>query len=610
MQTDSPPSPTFFHHGPSREPSTGPMQSLTRYLAAATYLDKDLCDKVIREYVYDWHRAIVPSHGYDLEPVIRHARRARRMRIVRDLLIGVLWLSLLILLPALMVSFALALGYWALLFRLWRRLSWPGRFLLLLAPTFPALIAAVLATGIREAAVNAGVPPLEYVVAAGLAVLVVAATLFGLFSLVVVGHLALVLRRLARDLGPGADGPGPGGGGTRFDNALARVRASQNGNVTLCEGDNPFLGAGDPRSPNAKVWSVILELDRRAPTLLGEPASPDPSALDQDAAPATVDPVVMHDRIRAKLLQMRDESAPGDDGKRPLPTNERIHGLVTGWHVVARGRCVQRPRPVDAFTRDDYEGHPLIDPTGPTPFSVASQETVEAAIRHPQGGVRCFQRVSVGVQGQSIRTPDGRVVAPAEEQDAAMSAFVHLAVEGRMLYARFVVTVLPPVHDQFKIVDQLPVWGGGRLVWNAFRLAFPRVLLTAPLLGPFRLVSALWRIIREASAADAPGDPRTDLVHEYGARISVRELVADADARDLFQELDVDKYTRLIERRVNEALLDYLGDECGIDVSTYRTQASVIMNQGVIMTGGTLAGQVAVGERVQQRQSGADRINP
>ncbi|WP_147339588.1 hypothetical protein [Actinomadura spongiicola] len=586
------------------------MQSLTRYMAAATYLDKGLCDTVIREYVYDWHRAIVPSHGYDLEPVIRHARRARRMRIVRDLLIGVLWLSLLVLLPDLMVSFAFALGYWALLVRLWRRLSWPGRFLLLLAPTFLTVSAAVLAAGLREAAVNAGVPPVEFVLAAAFTVLVVAATLFGLFSIVVVGHLALVLRRLARDLAPGADGPGPGGGGTRFENALARVRASQNGNVTLCEGDNPFLGAGDPRGKEAKVWSVIVELDRKTPNLLGKPSSPDPLSLDKDAVPATVDPVVMHDRIRAKLLQMRDDSTPGGDGERPLPTNERIHGLVTGWQVVARGRCVQRPRPVDAFTQDGYEGHPLIDPAGPLPFSVASQETVEAAVRHPQSGIRCFQRVSVGAQGQSIRTPDGRVVAPAEEQDTAMSAFVHLAVEGRMLYAQFVVTVLPPVHAGFKIVDELPVWGAGRLVWNAFRLTFPRVLFTAPLLAPFRLVSALWRIMREASAADAPGDPRANLVHDYGARISVRELVADADTQDLFQELDVDKYTRLIERRVNEALLDYLGDECGIDVSAYRTQASVIMNQGVIMTGGSVTGQIAAGERVQQRQGGTDRINP
>jgi hypothetical protein len=71
--------------------------------------------------------------------------------------------------------------------------------------------------------------------------------------------------------------------------------------------------------------------------------------------------------------------------------------------------------------------------------------------------------------------------------------------------------------------------------------------------------------------------------------------------------MDADKYTRLIEWRVNEALLDYLGDECGLDVSAYRAQASVIMNQGVIMTGGTVSGQLAAGGIIDQRQGGGPR---
>ena len=86
----------------------------------------------------------------------------------------------------------------------------------------------------------------------------------------------------------------------------------------------------------------------------------------------------------------------------------------------------------------------------------------------------------------------------------------------------------------------------------------------------------------------------------------MRELAADADFHDFVQELDVDKYTKLIELRVNEALLDYL-EERGIDVSAYRAQAGVVLNEGVIMTGGTVRGQVAAGRRVKQGQSG---INP
>ncbi|TDB76595.1 hypothetical protein E1264_38315 [Actinomadura sp. KC216] len=626
VQTGSPPSTAFFHHGPGGQPRTGPMQNLTRYLCAAMYLDKGMCDAVLKEYVYESHRAVVPSHGYDLEPVIRHARQARRMRIVRDALLVVIWAGLLVFAPMLAIPYFALCAYGTVLVRIpwrqlsgWRRLGlavlapWPLFWLLGMASlgfaTAFFLPAGFLTTGGTLG--NAGL---------GLAmVLLIVLPLSMGIPTVALGHFALVLRRLARDLQPGAHGPGPDPGGGRFANALGHVRASQDGNVTLYAGDNPFIGAGHPRSPDATVWSVVLELDRKASGPLGKPnplGKQDPPGEAGDVP--DVDPVVMHERIRAKLHEMRGEQRSGGNGERPLPRNERINGLVTGWHVTARGRCMQRPRPVDDVIGAPYTGHPLIDPSGRVPFSVASEAAIEAVVRHPQSGIRCFQHVTIGAQGQAVITPDGGVVAPAEEHDAAMSAFIHLAVEGRMLYGQFAATVLPPVRPAFKIVDELPAWDGAKLLWKAFVLGYPS-LFVAPLLAPSRLAGALWRILRETFAAEIAPDPATELVHDYGARISVRELAADADLQDFVQDLDVDKYTRLIERRVNEALLDYLGDECGIDVSAYRTQAGVILNEGVIMTGGTVHGQVAAGRRVQQRQSGtgrtggtggAGRINP
>ncbi|HLV74210.1 hypothetical protein FHX41_0838 [Actinomadura hallensis] len=610
VRTGSPP---HFRHGVMREPRTGPMQNLTRYLSAAMYLDKGLCDAVIKEYVHEAHRAVVPSHGYDLEPVIRHARQARLMRIVRDVVLVLVWGALYVVAPIIALPYLLLFGYVTFLTRIpWRQLSGWRRVGLAVLLAWPLLwFASFLGLGFLFAvllptgALSSGAP---YGSAAyGEAGLGLALLLFVVIPLVLavpgvaIGHLALVLRRLARDLGPGAHGPGPDPGGGRFQGALARVRASQDGNITLYSGDNPFIGTGHPRSQDARVWSVVLELDRKASGLLGKPAPPSDG---QSSGPAPVDPVVMYERIRAKLHEMRDEH-PAAGGGRPLPPNERINGLITGWHVAARGRCVQRPRPVDDANPALYAGHPLIDPSGRIPYSTASDEAIEAAIRHPQAGIRCFQRVSIGAQGQAVTTPSGEVVAPAEEQEAALSVFVHLAVEGRMLYGQFAATVLPPVRPAFKIVDELPAWDGPKLLYRTVVFGFPAVL-AAPFLAPYRLAGALWRILRETLASEIGPDPAAELVHDYGARISVRELAADADFHDFVQELDVDKYTKLIELRVNEALLDYL-EERGIDVSAYRAQAGVVLNEGVIMTGGTVRGQVAAGRRVKQGQSG---INP
>ncbi|MFD0852257.1 hypothetical protein ACFQ07_08490, partial [Actinomadura adrarensis] len=124
-----------------------------------------------------------------------------------------------------------------------------------------------------------------------------------------------------------------------------------------------------------------------------------------------------------------------------------------------------------------------------------------------------------------------------------------------------------------------------------------------------------WRGFVEVLRSVSPGDPTRAAVHDYGARVSIRELAAEDGFATFLQELDADKYTRLIERRVNEALLDHLADECGIDVSAYREQAGVILNEGVIMTGGTVSGQVAVGgqgARIEQSQTkrAKTRIDP
>jgi hypothetical protein len=52
-------------------------------------------------------------------------------------------------------------------------------------------------------------------------------------------------------------------------------------------------------------------------------------------------------------------------------------------------------------------------------------------------------------------------------------------------------------------------------------------------------------------------------------------------------------------------VLDYLDNECHIDTSQYRQQANMIMNSGVIITGGSVNGQVAAGAHVSQNQSTA-----
>ena len=52
----------------------------------------------------------------------------------------------------------------------------------------------------------------------------------------------------------------------------------------------------------------------------------------------------------------------------------------------------------------------------------------------PQGGLRHYLRAVIPASGKEIRTPDGRLVLPAQDSGIGVTAFIHLAAEGGMLY--------------------------------------------------------------------------------------------------------------------------------------------------------------------------------
>ena len=64
---------------------------------------------------------------------------------------------------------------------------------------------------------------------------------------------------------------------------------------------------------------------------------------------------------------------------------------------------------------------------------------------------------------------------------------------------------------------------------------------------------------------------------DYGARIGVREMASPGGARNLVQIRDVEKYRKLIERRVIASVLDFL-DERGVDTAEYRARATSVLN--------------------------------
>src|SRR6266566_4752549 len=203
----------FFGHAAAQP--DGPLSNSTRYLCAAAYLNPDYANSVISELVAS-HRAVAPSLGIDLIPIIRHCLNARKAQLLRDVLLTVLLIAGLFLATApiiaiLVISFCLSFL---------PGVQWERRSL-------------------------------------GIMVLVVFLILIGT---ALAGYSYSMYRTFSDQLRPGAM---PG----RFDRApeeveerIARVAAAQRGNMTIYGGDNPFIGTG-PRLLN-EAWSLAIELAR------------------------------------------------------------------------------------------------------------------------------------------------------------------------------------------------------------------------------------------------------------------------------------------------------------------------------------------------------------
>ncbi|GLW08594.1 hypothetical protein Misp01_37240 [Microtetraspora sp. NBRC 13810] len=545
-----PQGPRFSPPQEQQAPPAPPLANPTRYLAAGVHLDDGFRHRVLRELLGDRFRAVAPSlGGVDAVPVLVHGLRAERLAVFRDATVTVLLLLALLLSWSVGVAWVVALLPLALLGLPEVRRGHVAWRVLLAVWAGIALTGTVSATlGVAVDAVFGGFFARA---TPGWTVIVPALFLLAAFG-VAVAHRITGYLTLARTLGPGAV-RGPVEGSQALRERLDYVGQAQWGNVTLYAGDDPFVGAGDVES----TWSIAVELDR-----------PRGGYGEGSAVPVTwVDPVETHRFLRRRLLEMRDAV------DHPARRLDRLH---VSDHVVARGTYV-RPHRQAAARPFPGQSHPLIDAHTGLPYFVAVPDTVDAAVRHPQGGIRHYQRITVGPESPETRNPAGALIAPAEDQEAVVSAFVHVAVEGRMLHLRCVTTVLPPVREEFHVVDLLPSMSQRAVALAAVRRI--RVdLVTDVLFAPLRLARAgaalLGRNARRASPSAFP-------VYPYGARAGLRELGAERDAARLMRSLDAGKYAQLIERRLLQAMLDHL-EAHDLDTTAYRAQAAAVLGRTTV----------------------------
>ena len=528
----------------------------TRGLCSAAYVDIDYANAVIGEVVEAERKAVPPSFGFDLDPVVRHCLRARRLLIVRYLVVT------LILMAGLCVNGWLTLGWLGLCVLVEMVRAARGRRARVLR--FGVVTAVVLGTicgviGLVALITISRLSP-DWLterlagLAAGSSTESVAGVLTaGLFGSAVLTVLApplamgatLFLSRwhaygiMFGELAPGARAYAPGTGDDRIERRLKTVARMQRGNIAVHD-YNPYAGSGHIEHG----WSFAVALKPRVPSSNGHRLSLDPHELSA--------------RVNAAIIALRDTK---------LREGERIPNVYTVPYVAADGYRL----------RDD----PLIDPETSAPRTMASAETIEAIQGCPQGGLRHYLRVVVPANGKQIKGKDGKVILPAQDSGVSVTAFVHLAVEGGLLYAEFVALVLPPLRAEYQIADVLRADRVLSRAWGDTMRGF----VHDNLYGPWHLLHVGWdalRLTSRMSRSSAQADEHR--YYDYGARFSVRDRAARETGK-FMQKLDGAKYIKLVDRTVTEAVIGYLREQ-GVDTSEFESNVQNVTFGNLIFHGG------------------------
>jgi hypothetical protein len=544
----------FFEHAPPR--TSPPLNNATRYLCAAAYLETGFANHVITNLLAT-RKAVAPSVHFDLGPIIRHCLRARKLLLIRNVVFVVCVLVGLFTSPLMTIDFLCLIFVFGALVPAARRL--PGKamrkalnvFLILFGLMLLGLLPVLLVFGAFASIAVVGLLAGSVVSVA----LNVAGALVAVAALIVATltteyiYLHVTFRTLIEHLRLGS--PPPVQASQAMQARIGIVDSAQWGNITFYGGEDPFIGSGHQLDEH---WSIAIKL---------EPAHSSrrsPLAASRDGGQVIIDPVKLHKHIRERLLSLDDPN---------LPFNERVSALAVSDRLVGSGFLPW--------------ASPLVDERLRTPYSYASPEAVEALIRHPQAGLRYYQQVAVSDEGPWVTTRDGREVLDGTDQGIAVSAFVYAAVEGHMFYLQYVRTALPPVKAAYRSIDLMPS------VSNA---KFRSVILKTALRSFFRDIAyAPAGIIQEIGTRrmqrrveKASVTPDGSVAGELGAEFSLREWGAESDFDSYIEELDVEKYDKIIVRVLLEAVQDFLADN-HVSVDAFSNSANSIINGDFISIG-------------------------
>jgi hypothetical protein len=492
----------------------------TRYLCVGAQLDEEFARRVLHELLVEKHRAVAPSYGIDLVPIVVHCLRAERRRTVRDGLLVAVLVGLLALAPLVVGGLLFVGAVSRVIYRnaqksknvAKRRNAGATAGLFALGVL---VVAALLPyrLGFGEGTAVASVPALlrshadpPVVIVGLLGALPVSALCGYLTWLRGRTYAGRELRAPERRTWSEMMALAPSTLSTQRDDRLVQIGNSQYRKTVVYSPllRSPFVGAGLSDAP----WSFAVNLTQAA-----NPSGDPPARFTAS-------------ELQAAIAQRIGQRAPTGEGRFPSdPPPES--DISDRWFV-------------DGVSQGEGGGPGL--PVTPRHF-------------------KCIQ----------VRSWGGEVVR---------SVFLHTVIEMDTLYVEFSACLLPPILPAYHIVDPYPQPAPleKKRALHAALAGAPWALLDAPA----NLASRFRNEMTDEERARRKG--KVLVLHDRGARLSVRELGAADEPDYYFQRLDAYKHLKIIELRVLDAIVDFL-DQHHVNTRQFRAQRTQILQNSVFNFG-------------------------
>lgn len=548
-------------------PLIDPTDEVTRTLAAAVHLDDEFADQLVEEYLSEPKRAIPPSPGVRAAAVLAEAAAAQAGRRLTSGLVLMFLVAFTIVSPELALTWLASALAWRVSSMIvdWFSRSRDGQIVRLskawrrwwVTAVLWNFFDAVLVLGVwlivlgwhglqnsssgdgdgygaqPSARFSAG--PFILVALLVVAIFVTLVT-YAILRVVTAGAVSVGAPsyppRSPRRVLSWACGPYSQRLQRISEDDARRMQASVSSEVVVYRGHNPFVGAG------TRVQTLSLALELHAAD----------GAAQDDGVPL-FSPAELHDFVSAAMQSLR--TAP------TLSPGFRFNGLeIVHWAALS-ARHLLRYQEASSLLEQVMSGSnpTLLEQDWPTLIDISPE------------WLRYFR--AYRLEGW--------------ERQLGVAGFLGIGCDPRTLYLEWHEYVLPPVAQRHRIPDEPAGLPEIRAVWRGIG---DFVLL--PVTVPAR-VTDLVRALRRGRG----GRWRTpeQMSRILGAESSLRELAAGEEFTTFFESADSDRYLKIMERRLFDAIHRFLLSK-GISTSAFDSIVTQIDNSTVLNNCSVIAGNV------------------